>query len=123
MTVKLANQINGDFNIFKCKIKNLLLYEKSNMTTLKEIFEARNKIHYEFQKQGSPPFSSNSMRIQGNIRHMKVPMYRSNRQCLWMSPLRTTRTLWHYRKHFGRLWFRGRPVGIGSICGARSAST
>lgn len=46
MTVKIANHINSDYNIFKNKIKQLFMYEKHNMTTLKEIIEARNKIHY-----------------------------------------------------------------------------
>ena len=65
MTSKMSARVSGDLNVFKDKIKNFIRYEKDNMTTVKEVFEGRNKIHSEFQKQGSPSFTSNSMRIQG----------------------------------------------------------
>lgn len=65
MTFKLANQVNAEQDIFKSKIKGLFMYEKHNMTTLKEIYDARHKIHSEYVRHGSPPFASNSMRMQG----------------------------------------------------------
>jgi hypothetical protein len=71
MTVKLANRMDGELNAFKSKIKNLIRYEKENMTTLKEVFDMRSKVHSEYQRQGSPAFTSNSMRIQGTSSTMK----------------------------------------------------
>ena len=35
MSVKMGNRINSDIHIFRDKIKNLIRYEKDNMTTIK----------------------------------------------------------------------------------------
>lgn len=67
MTAKLAHRNNDEYMIFKMKIKNLFRYEKDNMNTLKDVIECRNKVHYEYSRQGLPGFTSNSMKLQGNF--------------------------------------------------------
>lgn len=60
MCNKMHNSMNEQYVIFKTRIKNILRFEKDNMTTLKEVFEVRNKIHAEYSRQGYPTLSKNS---------------------------------------------------------------
>ena len=65
MTTKEANKVNEMYSMYRDRIKGLFRYEKENMFTLKEVFDMRNKIHSEYNRQGNPVFTSNSMRMKG----------------------------------------------------------
>jgi hypothetical protein len=52
--------MNEHYVILKARIKNILRYEKDNMMTLRELFDIKNKVHYEYIKQGAPMLSKSS---------------------------------------------------------------
>ena len=65
MGVKMQNTIGEQCTTFKSKIYSLIRYEKENMWTIKEIIDQRNKINFEYAKQGSPvnPVTTNDDKV------------------------------------------------------------
>jgi hypothetical protein len=61
----MQNTINEQYIVFKSRLRNVFRFEKDNMNTLKELFESKNKIHYEYARQGYPMLSSTSKTSSG----------------------------------------------------------